>query len=280
MLRPNEVHFEADSLEPFAAQVGAQRWQDFQRVVAGARERMAGRTWWNISSTARGGGVAEMLASLLRYGRGAGVDTRWLVIEGTPDFFRLTKRLHHALHGSRGDGSALGPAEAALYEEVLRDNMEELRALVRPGDVVLLHDPQTAGLAHALTAMGAQVAWRCHIGSDRPSSESERGWAFLLPYLDAARVSVFSRAAYVPPALVGRSAIIRPSIDIFSVKNQALAPEHVQAILAHVGLLQAQGELGPPCYRRHDGVSAWFFTEKMSMEGRMMALRPTSAGGS
>jgi trehalose synthase len=256
MLRPSEVHIEASSLEPFTRYLSEETWRTFQKALTEARARLAGRTCWNVNSTARGGGVAEMLASLLGYIRGTGVDTRWLVIEGTPDFFRLTKRLHHALHGSRGDGSPLGAEERALYEEVLRDNLEELLPLVRPGDMVLLHDPQTAGLAPALTSLGAHVSWRCHIGTDEVNEEVARGWAFLLPYLDAARLSVFSRADYMPAPLAGRCLVVRPSIDIFSVKNQDLEPDAVRAILAHAGLVLPVPGDGPPFYQRRDGVLA------------------------
>src|SRR5687767_3668465 len=67
--------------------------------------RLAGHTLWNVNSTATGGGVAELLASVLEYPRALGVDVRWAVIEGSPEFFAVTKRLHHALQGSVGDGS-------------------------------------------------------------------------------------------------------------------------------------------------------------------------------
>ena len=72
-----------------------------------ARSLLAGRVVWNINATAHGGGVAEMLQGLLAYGRGAGVDTRWLVLDGDPEFFAITKRSHNALHGS-GDGNRTG----------------------------------------------------------------------------------------------------------------------------------------------------------------------------
>ena len=90
------------------------RWQRFNEVLAGeqtealehtvtrAQRLLAGRVVWNVNSTARGGGVAEMLTSLIAYTRGAGVDARWLVIEGNPEFFRVTKRIHNRLHGAAG----------------------------------------------------------------------------------------------------------------------------------------------------------------------------------
>ena len=98
----------------------ARRRQSGSRASPGeARERFAGRAIWNISSTLRGGGVAEMLRSLLPYVRGAGVDTRWAVLREDPAFFRLTKRLHNNLHEDRGDGGPLDDAERALYEGTL-----------------------------------------------------------------------------------------------------------------------------------------------------------------
>ncbi|RKH20699.1 glycosyltransferase [Corallococcus sp. CA041A] len=256
MLKPFEVHVQASSLECFRPRLTGSEWEALQANAEQARERMAGRTFWNVNSTARGGGVAELLPRMLAYARGAGVDTRWMVVQGTPAFFRVTKRLHHALHGSPGDGSALGPAERACYAEVLRDNAEELLVLVRPGDVVLLHDPQTAGLAPTLAAAGARVVWRCHIGSDTPDAEVARAWAFLAPDLAAARLAVFSRAAYVPPLLADRSIVIPPSIDIFAVKNQPMAPEVAHAILGHTGLVELAPDAPEPVFTRMDGVPA------------------------
>ena len=83
--------------------VDAGTLDNIHTVVEDLRTRLAGRVVWNINSTASGGGVAEMLHSLLAYARGLGVDTRWLVIQGNADFFRVTKRLHNALHGQAGD---------------------------------------------------------------------------------------------------------------------------------------------------------------------------------
>ena len=151
------------------------------RELDSAAARIAGMTVWNINSTARGGGVAEMLRSLVPYARGAGVDVRWVVIDGPPEFFRVTKRLHHALHGSCGDASPLDDAAREAYEKTLRGVSIELRALVRPGDVAILHDPQTAGLIPSLARSGVRVVWRCHVGSDTPNDEVEGAWRFRAP---------------------------------------------------------------------------------------------------
>jgi trehalose synthase len=207
-----------------------------------------------VSSTATGGGVAEMLHVLLPYVRGAGVDARWLVIEGDERFFAITKRLHNHLHGVEGDGGPLGEDERRHYEGVLRDNAAQLAAAVRPGDVVLLHDPQPAGLASSMRRRGARVIWRCHIGIDEQNVRSEMGWEFLRPYLEPPAVDayVFTRRSFappwIPPALIHE---ITPAIDPFSPKNQDLSPEETGAILTSVGLLS--GPQRGTDYQRADG---------------------------
>src|SRR4051795_11180905 len=92
------------------------------RAEALGRSELAGRRVWNVNSTARGGGVAEMLVTLLAYARGAGVDARWMVVGSETPFFRLTKRIHNRLHGAAGDGGPLGAAERAQYEAALAPN--------------------------------------------------------------------------------------------------------------------------------------------------------------
>src|SRR3954469_10771168 len=127
-----------------------------------------------------------MLQPLLAYSRGAGVDTRWLVLDAGAEFFALTKRVHNLLHGALGDGGPTGPAEAATYEAVTDDQLGELRRPVAPGGILVLHDPQTAGLAAGLRDHGAHVVWRCHVGRDLTDAVTDRGWAFLRPYVEAA----------------------------------------------------------------------------------------------
>jgi trehalose synthase len=215
---------------------------------------LAGRTVWNINSTATGGGVAEMLASLLTYPRAIGIDARWSVIEGTPEFFTVTKRLHHALQGSAGDGSPLGEEQHTVYELVSEENADELRRLISPGDVVILHDPQTAGLAPHLIEHGCPLIWRCHIGDERMNVESERGWAFLARYLRNVPLSVFSRHAYVPSTLSRRqTVVVAPSVDPFSAKSELLDDVTVQAILEYTGLLAGDSKKAAVEFTATDG---------------------------
>ena len=113
------VHVGALPFERFRDVLAPEQWSRFEDAANQSREVFAGRVIWNVNSTPRGGGVAEMLRSLLAYARGAGVDTRWVVISGTPEFFTLTKRIHNCLHGAPGDGGPLGPAERDVYEAAL-----------------------------------------------------------------------------------------------------------------------------------------------------------------
>src|SRR5439155_11799039 len=112
-------------------------------------------------STATGGGVAELLHMPLGYARGAGISTEWAVIHGDPEFFAITKRIHNRLYGTPGDGGSLGEDERRRYERTLAANVESLLRTVRPDDVVVVHDPQPAGLVPALVERGARVVWRC-----------------------------------------------------------------------------------------------------------------------
>lgn len=238
MAELNEVPVAPASLDRFGTVIADQTLRDAKERAAATRERMQGRTWWNVNSTSQGGGVAEMLHVLLPYVLGAGIQTRWTVLDGNADFFRVTKRLHHALHGSAGDESPLDQAERDAYETVLQDNLEPLLNSVSPNDVVLLHDPQTAGMVKQLIDAGALVIWRCHIGSDVRNDETDRGWEFLQPYLTAAAATVWSREAYIPDGIPkARAAVIAPSIDAFSPKNQELDTDQTRAILAKAGLI-------------------------------------------
>lgn len=179
--RLQEVEVQALDAARLESLIGAERMARFEAVADAAETALAGHSVLNVNSTSTGGGVAEMLQTLLAYVRGAGVDARWLVIEGDPDFFVITKRIHNGLYGSPGDGGELGETERRQYERVTARNAEELLALVRKGDVVLVHDPQPAGLIRAVKGAGARVLWRCHVGCDQANEWSARAWEFLRP---------------------------------------------------------------------------------------------------
>src|SRR4051794_1723517 len=108
-------------VERLAAVVGADRYARLRSAAADFRAGFAGRTIWNVNSTAVGGGVAEMLQALVGYVEDLDVAIRWLVIHGDAEFFAITKRLHNAVHG-HGNGAGLGRAESDHYGKILAAN--------------------------------------------------------------------------------------------------------------------------------------------------------------
>src|SRR5687767_7799375 len=104
---PFEVEISPMDTERFRSVLKPGLLEAFERGEEEARELLDGRVVWNVNSTAQGGGVVELLRPLLAYARGAGVDARWVVIEGRPEFFTITKRIHNRLHGAVGDGGPL-----------------------------------------------------------------------------------------------------------------------------------------------------------------------------
>lgn len=242
------------ALERFAEVLTKEQEEELLETVRRGQELFTGRVLWSVNSTARGGGVAEMLRSLLAYARAGGVDARWVVIGGEPDFFRVTKRIHNHLHGFHGDGGPLGKLEHTIYEATSGAAARQLTELVDPGDVVLLHDPQTAGLVAPLKEFGTHVVWRSHVGLDLPNDGAREAWEFLRPYVEPADAYVFSRPQFAWEGLDGnRVVIIPPSIDPFSPKNQELSSADVTAILQASQLLADDGGEGAPVFQRHDG---------------------------
>ena len=251
-----EVRVGRAQLERFLNLLSPERAQRFLDHIDRAVPLLEGRIVWNVNSTAQGGGVAEMLRALLSYTSAAGVDTRWLVIDGNERFFVATKRLHNLLHGEPGDGGRLGDQERQDFIAVQQRNAQQLTRRVSAGDVVLLHDPQTAGLVEPLQRAGVHVVWRCHIGTDVRNACTDQGWSFLRPFLEGADGFVFSRREYVPEWVPDdRLAVIPPSLDPFSVKNAPMSAADVAATLTRAGLLDALSDHGSYAFVRRDGTT-------------------------
>lgn len=231
-------------LERLASLLPPERVERLERYAAAARQLLDGRTVWNVNSTARGGGVAEMLHTLVAYAAGTGIDIRWLVLGGDAEFFAVTKRIHNRLHGVAGDSGALDATARAAYDATLARHRDDVVDLVQPGDVVLLHDPQTAGLARALRDRGACVVWRCHVGLDERNEWTREAWGFLRELVEPAQACIFSREQFAPE-WVDRQwlRIIPPSLDPFSPKNADLADQEVEALVHRAGLVVEGGPL-------------------------------------
>ena len=239
-----EVQVAAVPLPRLATLLAPERAALLAQYAERAQSLLTGRTVWNVNSTARGGGVAEMLQALVAYGRGAGVDTRWLVLNGSPEFYAVTKRLHNRLHGVAGDDGDLGADARSTYTAVEKSSLEALGEFVRPADIVMLHDPQTAGLVPGLQARGAHVVWRCHVGRDGHNAFTDQAWTFLREFVSSADAFVFSRAAFAPAWIpADRIRVIPPSLDPFSPKNAALSPDDVSSTVRRLSEVAEGGEL-------------------------------------
>ena len=184
--------------ERFREVLTADGLAQFERTIARGRELLGARTFWTVNSTARGGGVAEMLRSLIGYVRGAGIDARWVVIEGDDEFFHVTKRLHNRLHGYAGDGGPLGRGRArGVRARARRSTPSSCSSSVRAGDIVLLHDPadRRHGAARCVEA-GVPAIWRAHIGLDLPNDLAREAWASWSRTSSRPTRYVFSRESY------------------------------------------------------------------------------------
>jgi trehalose synthase len=157
---------------------------------------------------------------------------------------------------AEGDGGALDDEARAAYERGCKANAQALLERVGEDDVVLLHDPQTAGMVPWVAEAGVPVIWRAHVGLDLPNDRAREAWAFLRGYLDPAAAYVFSREAFVWEGLAGeRTRVIPPSIDAFSPKNHAMSFTSITAVLGAAGLA-ADGERHPRAvFERSDGTT-------------------------
>ena len=155
--RVREVSVPIRALSRLESIIGSERDHALRDVAINASKALRGRTVWNVSSTAAGGGVAEMLQVLLGYTQDASIDSRWLVMNGDPEFFAITKRIHNRLHGVTGDSGELGRLEADYYADVTAANAAERdqsRPTGRRGDPARSSDRGNGAFARRGGRMG------------------------------------------------------------------------------------------------------------------------------
>ncbi len=169
----------------------------------------------HINSTDTGGGVAELLQSIVPLSNDLGVDTDWLVMDAEDAFFEVTKTIHNGLHG---EGPALTDDMKTAYRRVTERNAA---AIDDEYDLVVLHDPQTLGMVDTLTETmpEATMVWRCHIDLSEPSPEH---LAFIGGYTDAIDHAIVSRTAFGAELDVPSTSTVYPSIDPLTEKNREL----------------------------------------------------------
>ena len=183
-------------------------------------ERVKGATFANVNSTSFGGGVAEILHNLIPLMRDVGLDARWFVIEGTDEFFNVTKSFHNALQGNKE--LRLTEDMKHLYIETNRKNAADVD--LGSFDYVLIHDPQPAPLIEFYEKKRPWI-WRCHIDLSDPNMEF---WKFLRRFVEKYDAYIFHMEEYVQSDLEGDKVVIMPpSIDPLSEKNMELSETEI-----------------------------------------------------
>ncbi|QHO90235.1 glycosyl transferase family 1 [Actinomyces sp. 432] len=223
--------------------------------VTAAQTLLEGRTVWTITPTsAAASGPAEIVAPLVGYALDIGIDARWLVLDAPREFNTIAARLHAGIHGDRGDGGKLAEKQRDIYEHVIASNAENVVDEIRDGDVVILHDPPTAGLAKALKAAGATVIWRCHLGAQDTGDTGQHAWAFLDRYLEEVDLVVVSRPNYRPPFVEPeRCVVIAPSINPDSPKNRVLDLDEAWSVARLAGVFDGEPPFDAVAFVHEDG---------------------------
>ena len=212
----------SDHLEDYRPIVGSQVIDELLLLA----DRVRHRRLQHINSTSVGGGVAEILTRMVPLLRDLGIDTTWDVIKGNQAFFAVTKAFHNALHGG----------EEHITEEmfqVFRDTTEmNLADLNTYGDVVIVHDPQPAGLIARKRDVGGRWIWRCHIDVSTPDP---RVWGFLQDHVAQYDASIFSMPHFAQQLAIPQY-MVPPSIDPLGDKNRDIPDAEVRAVVERYGL--------------------------------------------
>jgi trehalose synthase len=195
-----------------------------ERIVRKA-ERLRDLHVININSTYYGGGVAEMLSSLTLLMNAAHIKTGWRVIQGRPDFFSITKKMHNALQGAEINLSEL---KKSIYEEVVFENAARMHL---DHDIVVVHDPQPLPLIRCFRKKSPWV-WRCHVDLSAPNPEL---WKYLSPFVERYDAVVLSLPEYAQK-LSAPQRFIMPAINPFSTTNRELSDKEIEERLDHHGI--------------------------------------------
>jgi trehalose synthase len=190
-------------------------------------EPLDGRKVVHVSATAFGGGVSEILYTLVPLMRDVGLDCEWQVIYGREEFFNATKLMHNALQGAPQD---LDERQWRTWRRYAEMNARELTG---GWDVCLIHDPQPAALYQLVPEKAQSWIWRCHIDLSTPNPQTIQR---LMPYIRDYPQSLFHMASYVPEGMSGEVNIVPPAIDPLTPKNMGLSPEDASYVCDQFGI--------------------------------------------
>jgi len=179
----------------------------------------------HVNSTYYGGGVAEMLSSMSLLMNSVGIKTGWRVIQGSPDFFSITKKMHNALQGADINLTDIKKEiyEETIYENVIRKNLDH--------DFVIIHDPQPLPIVNHYKKNGPWI-WRCHIDLSKPNREL---WNYLVPHILKYNAMILSVKEYRKKIRVPQF-FFMPAINPFSIKNRKMTEKQIHERLNHYGI--------------------------------------------
>ncbi len=205
-------------VEDFEPHVGA---ETVERIIRKARP-LRDIHVAHINSTYYGGGVAEVLSSKTLLMNSLGIKTGWRVIQGSPDFFSITKKMHNALQGDR---IGLTERKMQIYEDVIYENVVRNHL---DHDIVIVHDPQPLAMIRHHRKYGPWI-WRCHVDLTRPNPEVMR---YLLPYIEMYDAVILTLREYRQKFKTPQ-VFFFPTINPFSITNQDLSEEEISERLSH-----------------------------------------------
>jgi trehalose synthase len=220
-----EVSLGSKSLSDYTHIVGKGQVEEIRALA----ETLQGKRVLNVSATAFGGGVSEILFTLVPLMRDVGLETSWQIIMGREEFFNATKLLHNSLQGA--------PKSLSSEQWELFDRYNEINAASLEGewDFVIVHDPQPVGMRKGAQKHGKHWIWRCHIDLSEPNPDPiER----LLPLISDYDASVWHMEQYVPSGMNGHGGvqIVPPAIDPLSPKNMAFSPDDASYVCEQFGI--------------------------------------------
>ena len=188
--------------------------------------RLYGRRILHINSTYYGGGVAEILSSLVPLMNNVGIEADWRILHGTPDLFTITKKFHNAL---QGDSINLTEIKKQLY---VGTNEAFSTYCHIDADCVFVHDPQPLPVIKFYKKRQPWV-WRCHIDLTNPNKKL---WEFLKGFILRYDMVIFSSEKYKKEDLPVEQRVIYPSIDPLSLKNKELSEKDILKYVKKAGI--------------------------------------------
>ena len=213
-----------ESLNNYRSLVTEEKVEEIRKLA----HELNGARILHLNATPYGGGVSELLRSVIPLLRDLGLHVDWKIIFGDEKFFSVTKSFHNALQGAKFI------LNDELIEVYLSYNSRNAQLLEEQYDYIVVHDPQPLALLHFKGSGNSKWVWRCHIDTSEPNREV---WNFLKPFAEEYDAAIFTMGKFVPPDFqLARISIIPPAIDPLSPKNMPIPASLCRRVISWVGV--------------------------------------------